>query len=261
MHEVTLRVLVVDDEAPMRRSLADILRLEGYFVQTAASGVEAIQRIQSSSFDLVFLDLRMPGKDGLEVLKTIAVSAPDMQVILLTAHGSLESAIAALRLGASDYLLKPASPAQIVASAAKALRQRQERLNRRRLLDQLESSVQALRGSETNDLTEQPEALAQLKNKVQINFERREIRQGEQVVSLTPAESRLLKVLTENRGKLLSHRELVARVQGYEASEWEAPDIMRPLISRLRSKLVVIQGTESWITNIRGSGYIFNPTE
>jgi len=244
----------------MRRSLADILRLEGYIVQTAASGSEAIQRVQNSSFDLVFLDLRMPGMDGLTVLKTIVVSAPDMQVILLTAHGSLESAIAALRLGASDYLLKPASPAQIISSAAKALRQRQETLFRRRLLDQLESSVQALRGSETIELSEHQDTVTQF-NEVQINFERRDLRQGEQVVALSPAENKLLKIFTENRGKLLSHRELVSRVQGYETSEWEAPEIMRPLVSRLRSKLAEIQGAENWITSVRGSGYIFEPPE
>jgi DNA-binding response OmpR family regulator len=257
MQEQVFRILVVDDEETMRRSLADILRLEGYAVQTAASGFEGIQKVQHGEFDLAFLDLRMPGLDGLEVLKTFANTAPDMQVILLTAHGSLESAITALRFGACDYLLKPASPAQIISSAAKAQKQRQEIMNRRRLLDQLESSVQALRSSQTSNLPAPSDNIIQLNHQVQFNYELRELRQGDRLALLTPAENKLFRVLIENRGKLLSHRELVARVQGYETTEYEAPDIMRPLISRLRSKLAKIHDTENWITNVRGSGYIF----
>ena len=136
------KILVVDDEETTRRSLADILRLEGAQVKTAAGGEEAVEAIQQETFDLILLDLKMPGMDGLDVLRIATSTAPDTQVVLLTAHGSLESAIAALRLGAHDYLLKPASPTQIIRSVNGGLSRRTELLRKRNLLEQLEASVQ-----------------------------------------------------------------------------------------------------------------------
>ncbi len=161
-------ILIVDDERTMSASLAEILRLEGYRVQTAGSGEEAIELVslgteppsavtqratmphgQKQAFDLALVDLKMPGIDGLEVLHFINQNAPETQVILLTAHGSLESAIEALRFGASDYLLKPARPAQILASVRKSLLSLHEQRRKRKLLAQLEESILALREADT----------------------------------------------------------------------------------------------------------------
>jgi two-component system KDP operon response regulator KdpE len=75
-------------------------------------------------------------------------------------------------------------------------------------------------------------------------------------VKLTPTEAKLLKVLLENRGRVLTHRELVLLVQGYEVTDWEAPEVLRPLVSRLRQKLNNFQEGESWIVNVRGTGYV-----
>ncbi len=75
-------------------------------------------------------------------------------------------------------------------------------------------------------------------------------------VRLTPTEGKLLKVLLENRGRVLTHRELVLMVQGYEVTDWEAPEVLRPLVSRLRQKLKRFPGAESWIVNVRGTGYV-----
>jgi DNA-binding NtrC family response regulator len=112
------KILVVDDESTARKSWADILRLESYQVATASSGEAAVAALQKETYDIMLLDLRMPGMDGLEVLKSASKIAPDTQIIVLTAHGSLESAIEALRQGAHDYLLKPASPEQVLSSVA-----------------------------------------------------------------------------------------------------------------------------------------------
>jgi DNA-binding NtrC family response regulator len=86
------KILVVDDEEAMRRSLADILRLEGYQVQALSNGISAIETLRQETFDLLLLDLKMPGMDGMEVLRNVTKIAPDTLVILLTAHGSLEKA-------------------------------------------------------------------------------------------------------------------------------------------------------------------------
>lgn len=259
-------ILVVDDEETMRRSLADILRLEGYRVQAVASGEAALEAIKRETYDLILLDLKMPGMDGLEVLHTLTNVAPDIKVILLTAHGSLESAIEALRHEAYDYLLKPSSPNQIVNSVVGALRLRAEDQHKRQLLEQLDSSLKALREVEKRDAAGYwDHQTIQLGNGVLVDFSRREMWKSSTIdhsgkvkkVFLTPTEGKLLKVLLENRGLVMKHRDLVAKVQGYEVTDWEAPEVLRPLVSRLRQKLSVFPGGEKWVRNVRGTGYVF----
>jgi DNA-binding response OmpR family regulator len=255
----SFHILVVDDEATMRRSLADILRLEGYRVQMAESGEAAIQCLQSEVYDLILLDLKMPGIDGVEVLHHAARIAPDTQVILLTAHGSLESAIEALRLGAHDYLLKPSSPDMILASVAKALQARTELIQREELLSRLESSVQALRGGkeETTSAGSRIDDI-HLGNGVRVNFDRRLIWNDHLQITLTSGECKLLQILQENRNRIFTHQELVAQVQGYETTREEAPQVLRPLVSRLRHKIAQFPGSQKWIVSIRGKGYGFD---
>lgn len=253
------RILVVDDEETMRRSLAEILRLEGCQVQAVSSGEAALEILRRDTIDLMLLDLKMPGMDGLEVLRESARLVPETQVVLLTAHGSLESAIEALRHGAHDYLLKPASPGQIVRSVASGLARRAEAQHKRELLEQMAESVQQLKGGESGkgqigilSHTDIP-----LGNGVMADLARRDVWLGSQRVSLTPTEGKLLKVLLENRRRVFTHRELVLLVQGYETTEWEAPEVLRPLVSRLRRKLSNFPGGKEWIINVRGTGYVF----
>jgi DNA-binding response OmpR family regulator len=254
---VKARILVVDDEDTMRRSLADILRLEGYQVQTVSNGAGALEALKRESYDLMLLDLKMPGMDGLEVLRVAGKNTPDIQVVLLTAHGSLESAIEALRQDAFDYLLKPSTPKQILKSVEAALARRAETMHKRLLIERLNSSLQELIDVERKEL--EPAGSKHgifLGDGVLVDLPRREISWGDQKVTLTPTEGKLLKVLIDNRGRVLSHRELVQRVQGYEVTDWEAPEVLRPLVSRLRQKLSIFPGGKSWITNVRGTGYV-----
>jgi len=251
------KILVVDDEETTRRSLADILRLEGAHVKTAGGGEAAVEALQQETFDLILLDLKMPGMDGLDVLRIANSVAPDTQVILLTAHGSLESAIAALRLGAHDYLLKPASPTQILRSVNSGLARRTEQLRKRNLLEQLEASVQQLKDISQGQVVEASSGVVEIANGVVINFDRRLVEHGDKKITLTPTEGKLLRVLLENRKRVFTHRELVLLVQGYDTSDWEAPEVLRPLISRLRRKLSVFPQGDKWISNVRGTGYVF----
>jgi DNA-binding response OmpR family regulator len=262
----TEKILVVDDEETMRRSLSDILRLEGYPVKMAHSGEAAVQALKTEPFDLMLLDLKMPGMDGLEVLQYAAQIAPETKVILLTAHGSLESAISALRHEVYDYLLKPSSPQQILSTVTGALARRAEERRQQMLLTQMERQVippDSPSGSQ-NRRTEP--LVVQIGRGIKVHFSRRELwevngpgngpENGRKVI-LTPGECKLLRVLLERRGEVISHRELVQLVQGYSVHDWEAPEVLRPLVSRLRQKLAVFPGGDKWITNIRGTGYLF----
>jgi DNA-binding response OmpR family regulator len=260
-------ILVVDDEETTRRSLADIFRLEGYSVHSVASGEDALAFLGVEAVDLMILDLKMPGMDGLEVLRIVSQQAPDTMVILLTAYGSLESAIEALRHHAFDYLIKPVSPHQVLDSAQRAIAQRSERLHKHSLLEEMEASLRQLletdlRPSQREQPLEAAARMIYLGNGVMGDLDRREIWWGpdssvDRRVSLTATECKLLKVLLENGGKVLTHRELVVLVQGYEVTDQEAPEVLRPLVSRLRQKLAHFPGGDQWITNVRGKGYVF----
>ena len=111
---LTSSILIIDDEPGLRKTLAMILQRVGYQVTTAGSAHEANQLLQKGAFNLVFLDLKLPDADGIQILPAIRKIYPDMPVIILTAHASLSSAIEAIRAGARDYLLKPFEPAEIV---------------------------------------------------------------------------------------------------------------------------------------------------
>ena len=109
----TKSILIVDDEPNLRKTLATILKRAGYVVTTAGSADEAHQLLLAGAYSLVFLDIRMPDKSGLTLLTEIRELYPDMPIVLLTAHASLESAIEAIRKGANDYLLKPVSISEL----------------------------------------------------------------------------------------------------------------------------------------------------
>lgn len=253
------KILIVDDEVTARRSLAEILQLESYHVSIAESGERALKLLESETYDLMLLDIKMPGIDGVEVLKKTTMILPECQVILLTAHGSLESAIEAVRQGAHDYLLKPASASNILSSVNRAMTERLGTDRRHRLIEQMEASIKQLKDAEgiaeTSVITSN---IVTLTGGVIVDLERREIWQDANKVIFTPTESKLMKVFLENRGRVLSHKEIVLLVQGYKTTDWEAPEILRPLVSRLRRKLANFPGGRDWITNVRGTGYVFD---
>jgi DNA-binding response OmpR family regulator len=236
-------ILVVDDEPVARQSLSDILRLEGYSVTSVPNGQSAVEQVRTHPVDLIVVDLRMPGMDGLEVVQVVNQISPDTEVILLTAHGSTETAIQALRLRIHDYLLKPALPTQILASVKKGLARRMARV----------------KGRAGSDLAaaEETELEFMFKDGTVADLSRRLVRQKKRVVHLTPAEGRLLRVLLENAGKVFSHRDLVLLVQGYDTSMQEAPEVLRPLVSRLRHKLADFPDLMNRISSVRGTGYVY----
>ena len=256
---MTIKILVVDDEKAARKSLADILRLEGYDVDAAEDGPKALKLLANKNYDLMLLDIRMPGMDGVEVMQRAIEISPDMQIIMLTAHGSMESAIEVLRFGADDYLIKPSSPQEILSSVASALAHHAETQHKRLLINQLENSLQQLKDVEgVSKVNVVGQRVVALPDGVMVDLARREIWRGNDRVTLTPTEGKLLKVLFENKGHVMTHKDLVFLVQGYEITDWEAPEVLRPLVSRLRRKLSVFPNGDSWVVNVRGTGYLFD---
>ena len=106
-------ILIVDDEKNIRLTMSHSLETLGIPIQTAVNGEEALQMLDETPFGLVFLDLKMPGMDGMEVLRRIKNHWPKIRVIIITAHGTIESAAEAMKLGAVDFIQKPFSPGEI----------------------------------------------------------------------------------------------------------------------------------------------------
>jgi len=118
------KILVVDDELSMRLGLAHILKDAGYMVTTAETGAEGIEKIRGENFDLVITDMRMPGADGLDVLKAVSDVADETGVIVITAFAEVKSAVEAIKLGAYDYIAKPFDPDEILLLVERFLKQK-----------------------------------------------------------------------------------------------------------------------------------------
>ncbi len=119
-----MSIMIVDDEMIVRESLFHWFEKAGHVVETASSGFEALEKLERFPFELLFVDIKMPGMDGIELLEKVKAEYPDTIVIIITAYGSIESAIKAMKTGASDYLLKPFKPDQLSLVMEKIAHQR-----------------------------------------------------------------------------------------------------------------------------------------
>ncbi len=233
-----VRTLVVDDEEPIRFTLSEILRRAGYAVTCANSGEEALERLRDTAFDLILLDLSLGGQvDGLRVLESARWRWPEAVIVILTAHGSLESARVAIREGVDDYLLKPVEP-EVVRTAVRGAMERRQRLLR------IREMAQAPRVLQRGTLT--------------IDMEKHEASRDGQPLHLTPGEFSLLVYLVQNSHRVLSPRELVWVVQKYESEDrFEAQQMIKWYIHRLRRKVEPNPKKPRFILNVRGVGYRF----
>lgn len=265
-------ILVVDDEGANRYSVSKTLQKVGYMVSEAANGEEALDMITRQAFDVVLTDIRMPGIDGIELLRRIREQAPEVIVILMTAYATLGNAVEALRLGAHDYLIKPSSSADIRQSVARGVERARNLKRRRNLLDAIKSDVYELAVSDvtlppTDEEKDKPlpETLsdADMNASMQLGpmllFPKRyQISIEEKEIELTPTEFDLLLYLAAHRGRVVTCSELVREVRGYAVEEVEAREVIRPHVSNLRRKLKEASTEADLIVNVRGIGYRLN---
>ncbi len=274
VHE-TANVLVVDDEAANRYSVSKTLQRVGYMVSEAANGEDALALIDQQPFDVVLTDIRMPGLDGVELLRRIKDRAPDAIVILMTGYASLGTTVEALRLGAHDYLIKPCSSQDIRQSVARGVERARNLRRRRQLIEAIKNDVYELTRadiqvnsapyageSSTATRIEEP-ALETSGNSMQLGPlivypGRYQISVNNKDIDLTPTEFDLLLYLAAHRGRVVPCHELVREVRGYTIDEAEAREVIRPHVSNLRRKLKSAGQNADLIVNVRGIGYRLN---
>ncbi len=260
------RLLVVDDEANLRAGLRNLLSLMGYHVEEAASGHRALKLLESAPYDLMVLDIRMPGMDGTEVMHRARQMHPDLSIIVLTAHASLESAIAAVKSGAADYMLKPFNVEDLAAAISQTLQKRAEQLRRQQLLNLIGHALDTL------DQAERPAAPPPSPPTPPERFlhtgpltldrqKRLAVMQGDppRTVELTEGETAILAVLMEHPNQVLSCSQLVHAAMGYDLDEQETQNQVRLYVFRLRRKIETDPGKPHLIRTVRGRGYFLTP--
>jgi DNA-binding response OmpR family regulator len=253
------KLLIVDDERAMRVSLSEMFALRGAQVTVAADGREAIELLNQHDFDLMLLDLKMPGMSGIQVLEVAQKVRPATVVVLLTAHATLDSAISALRRGAYDYLLKPCEPRALIAGVERGLTRRAEFLRRQSLVGLMEQTVSALKADKQTPSA--PGSLPTVEGILRagdlvVDTKKRQALLGTQLLALSPTEYNVLAYLARNPNRAIPSSELVRGSLGYEVSEDEARPIMRVHIHRLRQKIEVDANNPQRLVTVRAAGYM-----
>ena len=224
-----IRLLIVEDEEAIRTGLMDVFVYHGYEVDFAADGPAGLDKALSGRFDLILLDVMLPGMDGFEICNRIRSEDRDQPVIMLTAKGTDEDIIQGLSLGADDYVAKPFSVAQLVLRVQAVLR-------RARIGAELDSTIM-------------------LGDELEVDCRNLQGRRGDQALSFTRREADLLQYLKLNTDRPVSRDELLTKVWGYAKNldiETRTVDIH---IAKLRRKIEPDPAQPRYLVTVRGAGY------
>ncbi len=222
------RILIVEDEPALVLTLGDRLRSEGYEVESAETGDLGARRAREGGFDLVLLDVALPGKNGFDVLRDMRQQRVATPVIMLTARGQVVDRVLGLKLGADDYLAKPFDMMELVARVEAVLRRRQ-------------ATPEASGGHAFGD--------------VRVDFRRAEVRRNGAPVELSSLEFKLLRHFIEHRGALVTRRELLEHVWGYPGVlQTRTVDVH---VASLRQKIERHPAKPEHIITIHRMGYRF----
>ena len=202
------RILLVDDEVPIQRAVAPLLRSRGYDVDVAATGDDALKSVRTHPPDLIVLDLGLPDIEGTEVCRRIRAESA-IPIVVLSARGAEADKVTALDLGADDYVTKPFGPEELLARIRVALRR-------------IFSTDEAPSGRlERGDLI--------------IDYDRHRVVRGDEEIRLTPKEFDLLELLARNAGRVLTHRAILKAIWG--PNSVNQPEHLWVLVAQLRKKL------------------------
>ncbi|HUF40249.1 MAG TPA: response regulator transcription factor [Anaerolineales bacterium] len=254
-------ILIVDDEPALRTTLTRVLITAGWEVTSAAEGRETLQLLAASAFDLVYLDIHLFGMSGLELLQQIRATDADLPVVLFTGKASLDSALEAIRLGASDYLVKPIDPEILIARTRVILEERYIEKRRRVLREQIDTLQGELAQLDQRTVyalpAEQPSGGDRFvkRGSLVLDLHARRATFRDTVLELTPASFDYLLVLSRHTPEVVDYRTLVNESQGYETSQHEARELVKWHIHNLRRTIERDPQKPQYILNVRGVGY------
>jgi DNA-binding response OmpR family regulator len=234
------KILIVDDEEAVRFFIADALSRAGWEVHEAGSGEAALAALAEQAFDVMLLDLRMPGMGGLTVMRQAKERWPEVMIIIMTAFASIDSAIEAVRQGAFDYLRKPCSVDDIMSCVNRAMAKKETQA--RQTPVNLEITSPASTPANSGTLIHS--------GTLKIDLGSHTVLLNNDQIPLTPTEYGLLEILAEEPGQPISLQRLIEDGLGYDSTDPQAQETLRVHISRLRRKL-----ESKYILTVRGGGY------
>lgn len=257
------RILIIDDEDTLRHTLARILQRTGFQTVTASSGNQSLQLLAQQHFDLVYLDIRLPDMNGMEVLRRIHAAWPELPVILFTGQPDLHSALEALRQGAADYLLKPLDP-ETLLERTRAILVRQAREHRKRQIREQIAALQAelerlervdAEGEGVSLLPDNENGRFLTRGKLTLDLHARRVRFEEREVTLPPATFDYLLVLARHAPRVVDYRTLVTEAQGYQVDLREAQELVKWHVHQIRQALEPGERNPRCLINVRRTGY------
>jgi DNA-binding response OmpR family regulator len=257
-------ILIIDDEPNLRRSLGLILQREGYTITTASNAAEAIHLLQAGAYDLAFLDLKLPDQNGIQLLPQIKQLYPDMPILILTAHATLDTAIGAVRMGARDYLLKPIDPESIL-ERIKCILSEQKPKRRREITNQLQellSELQTINGKDaSHDISERvivkTDPSRYLKcGSLPLDRHTHSVQILENNTHLPPTTFDYLVTLVRHSPQAVTYEKLVSESQGFQQiSRGEAREISRYQMHEIRKLLEPDPRHPQLVITVRDVGY------
>lgn len=255
------RILLVDDEINICSGLHAVLSRDGHELRTAGSAEEALTILTTFACEAAIVDICLPGMSGAEFLTVAHQRWPHLAVLLLTGNGALETAMAAVRAGACDYLLKPAQPPIIRQAVWRALATARERSQRAELLTSLRTVLQHLDGLPPAALATMTPTKPQTLTigDLHLDCHTHEVRRGATVTALTPSEFSILSTLADQAGQAVAYVALAEASLGYAVAPWEAKELVKRHILTLRQKIEPHPETPRYLLNIRGIGYRLQP--
>ena len=235
MPEAKTRILVVDDDGRLRELLNRYLNEQGYAVRTVSDATEMNRQLARERYDLMILDLMLPGEDGLTICRRLRGTGDTTPIIMLTAKGEEVDRIVGLEMGADDYLPKPFNPRELLARIHAVLR----------------------RQSSTPPGTPQADEPAVRFGGIEVDFAARALKRGDELLPLTTGEFAVLKVLLQHPRQPLSRDKLMALARGREQGPFDrAIDVQ---VSRLRKLIESDPAQPRYLQTVWGFGYVFVP--
>jgi DNA-binding response OmpR family regulator len=244
--ETAPTILVIDDEPGVLQPLRAILQRAGYLVTAVDSGEAALEEISRQEFDLALIDLKLKGIGGIEVLAALHERSPHTAAVILTAHATLDTAVEALRHGAHDYLLKPCRAEDVLESVRGALLKRQP---------QSPLPLKEGAGWSAPPALAVPGPARVSRPALVVDRARHLITLDGTALDLSPTEFDLLAHLAQEFPRVVPTPELAEKVLGYATEPWEARELIRFHIHRLRAKIQAASGRTDLIRTARGVGY------
>ncbi len=221
------KILIVEDEPDMRRGLEDNLQFEGYATVSTSNGLEGLRLARQDKFDLIILDLMLPGMDGLDLCRQLKREGSSTPIIMLTAKGSESDRVMGLEVGADDYITKPFSLRELLARVKAILRR--------------SGALSSLSEFQFDD--------------IYLHFGRYEATKGSRPLQLSPREFEILRLLAEHRGEIVTRERFLEEVWGYESAP--STRTVDNHIAKLRQKIEADPDNPKYIITVHRIGYKF----